>query len=149
MGIKIIAKNKRASRDYFLKDRLEAGIVLVGTEVKSLRGGKASLTDAYVTINAKGEAWVHNLHIAQYEFGNIANHEEKRDRKLLLHKQEINKLDNALKREALTLVPTMIYFQKSHVKLEIALAKGKKLHDKRDDLIQRDTERKLRKGDYE
>jgi SsrA-binding protein len=147
-GIKIIAKNKRASYDYHLLDKFEAGMVLMGTEVKSLRAGKVNLSDAYVVVSDQGEAWVYNLSIPPYSHGNINNHEEKRKRKLLLHDHEIANLYNQIRIQKLTAVPTMIYFKKSHVKLEIALGKGKKLHDKRQDIAKKDSQRRLRRGDY-
>ena len=148
MGIKIIAKNKRASYDYFLEEKFEAGLVLQGTEVKSLRAGKVSIAEAYVNIDQKGEAWVYNITIPHYEFGNINNHNETRKRKLLLNKHEIEKLEHQVKAKQLTIVPTIIYFKKSNIKLEIALAKGKKIHDKRHDMAKKDVERKLQRKDY-
>ena len=131
MGIKIIAKNKRASYDYFLLERYEAGIELQGTEVKSIRLGKVALLDSYVVIDDKNEAWIYNLFIAPYTHGNILNHEERRKRKLLLHKREIIKLKNSIRLQGLTLIPTIIYFKRGRIKLEIATAKGKKNYDKR------------------
>lgn len=149
MGIKIIAKNKRATYDYSIKERFEAGMMLQGTEVKSLRLGKATIAEAYITIDNNFEAWVYNLHIPQYEFGNIHNHQEDRKRKLLLNSKEIQLIKHKIKAEGMTLVPTIIYFKKSLVKLEIALGKGKKLHDKRADQAKKDVEKKLRQGRYE
>jgi SsrA-binding protein len=149
MGIKIIAKNKRATFDYSLKERFEAGMMLQGTEVKSLRLGKATIAEAYITIDKNFEAWVYNLHIPQYEFGNINNHQEDRKRKLLLNTKEIHQIKYRMKAEGMTLVPTIIYFKKSLVKLEIGLGKGKKLHDKRADQAKKDVEKKLRQGRYE
>jgi len=131
MGKKIIAKNKRASYDYFLTEKFEAGLMLTGTEIKSLREGKVSIAECHITIDKNQEAWVNNMIIAQYEFGNINNHKEDRKRKLLMHKKEINYLYHEMKSKSLTIVPTIIYFTKNRVKLEIALAKGKKQHDKR------------------
>lgn len=149
MGIKIIAKNKKASYNYHLSDKHEAGMVLVGTEVKSLRAGKVNIAESYIQIDQKGEVWVHNLNIPHYDFGNINNHDETRKRKLLLNEKEIIKLEHGMKAGAMTIVPTMIYFRKNRVKLEIALAKGKQLHDKRQDLKKKDIEKKLRRGSYE
>lgn len=149
MGIKIIAKNKRAHFDYALEDRLEVGMILVGTEVKSLRNGKVSIAEAHITIDSKFEVWAHNIKIPQYEFGNINNHEEARKRKLLLHEKEITKFFHKMRAQKLTLVPTMIYFKGSMVKLEIALGRGKKLHDKRADDQKKTVERKLQKGIYD
>tara|TARA_B100000927_G_scaffold264992_1_gene237481 strand:+ start:75 stop:524 length:450 start_codon:yes stop_codon:yes gene_type:complete len=149
MGMKIIAKNKRASFDYAIKERFEAGLMLQGTEVKSLRLGKATIAESYITIDKNFEAWAYNIHIPQYEFGNINNHQEDRKRKLLLNQKEIHLIKHKIKAEGLTIVPTIIYFKKSLVKLEIALGKGKKLHDKRADQAKKDVERKLRQGRYE
>jgi SsrA-binding protein len=149
MGIKIIAKNKRASFDYFLLEKYEAGLTLVGTEVKSLRNGKVSISEAYVSIDRSMEAFVANINIPHYEFGNINNHEEGRKRKLLLHKNQIEDIAHQMKTQRLTLVCTMIYFKGSRVKLEIALAKGKKLHDKRDDQQKKDVARKLQQRNYD
>lgn len=148
MGIKIIAKNKRATFDYQLLETYEAGLVLEGTEVKSLRAGKATIGEAYINVDKKGEAWVYNINIPHYEFGNINNHEERRKRKLLLHVNELEEISHRTQAERLTIVPTKIYFKGSRVKLEIALGKGKKLHDKRQDSAKKTVERKLRQGDY-
>ncbi len=147
MGIKVIAKNKRASFDYALEDKTEAGIVLVGTEVKSLRDGKVTIAESHITIDNNGEMWINNMKIAQYEFGNRFNHEEARKRKLLLNKAEIEEFAHVAKTQRMTIIPTMIYFKGSTVKVEIALGKGKKLHDKRQDQAKKDVERKLRRGD--
>ena len=149
MGIKIIAKNKRASYDYFLEEKFEAGIALQGTEVKSLRDGKCSIGEAYVTIDKNHEVWVYNLNIPKYQFGTYDNHDETRKRKLLLRSEEIKQIEKALATKGQTLVPTIIYFKKSLVKVEIALAKGKKLYDKRADTAKKDVERKLRQGKYD
>ncbi len=149
MGKKIILKNKRAGYDYQLFDKYEAGLSLVGTEVKSLRTGKGHVTESYITIDKKGEVWIYNMHIPHYEFGNINNHQENRKRKLLLNAQEIVQIDKSMKLKGLTLVPTIVYFKNSYVKIEIALAKGKKLFDKRSDQAKKDVERKLRQGKYE
>lgn len=148
-GIKIIAKNKRASYDYSLDDRYEAGLVLQGTEVKSLRNGKCTMGEAFCTIDERNEIWVHQLKIAPYEFGNYANHDEARKRKLLLNHSEIMSIQKALATKGQTLVPTKLYFKGARVKIEISLAKGKKLYDKRADSAKKDVERKLRQGKYE
>ncbi len=148
MSIKIIAKNKRASYDFQLSEKFEAGMVLMGTEIKVLRTGKVSLGEAHVIIDRNMEAWVMNITIPHYDFGNINNHEEQRRRKLLLNKKEIERIQHVMKSQSMTLVPTMIYFKAGRVKLEIALAKGKKLHDKRDDQAKKDVQRKLRSRDY-
>lgn len=148
MGIKILAKNKRASFDYHFKETFEAGIQLQGTEVKSLRAGKVTIAESHITVDKNDEVWIHNMNIPHYEFGNVNNHEERRRRKLLLHKKEIEKILYGMKASGMTIVPVKIYFKKSLVKLEIALAQGKKLHDKRQDQKKKDIERKLRQGDY-
>ena len=149
MGIKVIVKNSRAGYDFFLEEKYEAGLVLQGTEVKSLRAGKATLTEAFVMIDSKGEAWLYNMSIPRCTHGNIHNHEESRKRKLLLHKDQINDINKRMAQKGLTLIPTSLYFKDSRVKCEIALAKGKKLYDKRDASAKKDVERKLRQGQYE
>lgn len=149
MGIKVITKNKRAGFDYFLQEKFEAGLVLQGTEIKVLRLGKVNINDSYIAVDSSGEAWAYNIQIPQYEFGNIHNHREDRPRKLLLHKEEIANIFFQAQAKNLTVVATMIYFKGSRVKLEIALAKGKKLHDKRDTEAKRDVERKIQKGNYD
>ena len=149
MSIKIIAKNKRASFDFQLIEKFEAGIELRGTEVKTLRAGKVSLAESFIDIDKNGEAWIVNMTIPHYEFGNINNHEETRRRKLLLKKDEIEGIAHEAKAQRLTIVPTMIYFKSSRVKLEIALARGKKQHDKRADSMKKDVERKLQRGNYD
>lgn len=146
MGIKILAKNKRASFDFHLEKKFEAGMVLRGTEVKSLRKGKVSLNESHITIDNFGEVWAHNISIPVYEFGNIHNHEETRKRKLLLSRKQIAEIAHEMSIKRLTLVPTAIYFKDSLVKLEFALAKGKKLHDKREDTAKKEVERKLKRG---
>ena len=138
MGIKIIAKNKRAFFDYLIEKKYEAGISLKGTEVKSLREGKVSIGEAYVSIDSSMEAYVANVNIAHYEFGNINNHEEARKRKLLLHRKEIEEIYHEMKTQRVALVCTMIYFKGSKVKIEIGLGKGKKQHDKRQDQKEKD-----------
>lgn len=149
MGIKIIGTNKRAGFDYTLKEKFEAGIVLQGTEVKVLREGKVSLTESYVVIDGQGEMWAYNVNIPQYAFGNINNHQEQRVKKLLLNRQEITRIYHEMKTQQLSLIVTKIYFKDSKIKLEFALAKGKKLHDKRDAEKEKDVERKLRRGNYD
>lgn len=148
-GIKVIAKNKRAGFDFFLQEKFEAGLVLQGTEIKVLREGKVNINDSFITVDSNGEAWAYNVLIPHYAFGNIHNHREDRPRKLLLHKEEIAKIFHEAKAKNLTVVATMIYFKGSRVKLEIALAKGKKLHDKRETEAKRDVERKIQKGNYD
>jgi SsrA-binding protein len=137
-----IARNRRASHDYHILDKWEAGIVLTGTEVKALRTGKANLTDAYGVVN-DGEVWLLNLHISPYEQGNQFNHEPTRTRKLLLHRREIRRLIGSVEREGLTLIPLELYFVKGKAKVSLALGKGKKLHDKREDARKREDEREM------
>ena len=135
---KLIADNRRARHDYHLLDRLEAGIVLTGTEVKSLRAGRATLAQSYADVR-DGELWLLNSNISEYKQAGRFNHEPKRPRKLLLHQRQISKLIGAVEREGMTVVPLKIYFNdKGRAKVEIALAKGKKLHDKRESEKQRD-----------
>jgi SsrA-binding protein len=149
MGIKIICKNQRAGYDYFLEDKYECGLSLLGTEVKSLRQGKGIINEAYVTIDSRGEAWLQNATIPHYEFGNINNHPETRRRKLLLKRAEILQIEKKMATKGYTIIPLALYFKDSLVKCEIALAKGKKLFDKRDTAAKRDVERKLRQGQYD
>jgi SsrA-binding protein len=137
-----IAKNRRASHDYQLLETWEAGVALTGTEVKSLRNGKANLSDAYGIVR-DGEVYLLNLHIPPYERGGYVNHEPTRTRKLLLHRREIRKMIGAVERQGLTLVPLELYFKDGRAKVAIALGKGKKLHDKRDDERRRDDERDM------
>lgn len=144
MGVKIITKNKRASYDYQLLEKVEAGLVLQGTEVKSLRDGKAKISEAFIAIDKHMEAWIHNMSIPQYEFGNIANHKETRKRKLLLNKKEIENLQHQIQAKGLTVIPLALYFKGSKVKLEIALGRGKKLYDKRQDNAKKDAQKKIK-----
>ena len=141
-GDGVIARNKRATHDYHITETWEAGIVLTGTEVKSLREGKANLVDAYGIVK-DGEIWLLNLHIAPYEQGNMFNHEPTRTRKLLMHRREIRRLIGSVEREGLTLIPLDLYFKQGKAKVTLALGKGKKLHDKREDLRRRDDEREM------
>lgn len=138
----LIARNKRASFDYHLLDRWEAGISLLGTEVKALRDGRANLTDAYGIVRG-GEVFLLNLHIGQYEQGGVFNHEPTRTRKLLLHRTEIRRLIGSVERQGLTLVPLDLHFKDGRVKVTIALGKGKKNHDRREDLRRKDDEREM------
>ncbi len=149
MGIKIVTKNKRAGFDYHLGEKFEAGLVLTGTEVKSIRIGKVSINEAYIAVSEAGEAFIYNMSIPPYPFGNIHNHEEKRVRKLLLHNLEISKIFMSQKTDGITIIPTSLYFKDSFIKIELALGKGKKLHDKRQDIAKKDVERKLKRGNYE
>jgi SsrA-binding protein len=137
-----IAKNRRARHEYQILDTWEAGIVLTGTEVKSLRNGKANLSDAYGIVR-DGEVYLLNLHIAPYEQGGYVNHDPTRTRKLLLHKKEVRKMIGAVERQGLTLVPLELYFKNGKAKVALGLGKGKKLHDKREDQRKRDDERAM------
>ena len=139
-SIKLIANNKKAYHDYFIDDKWEAGIELFGTEVKSIRMGKCSIKEAFVKID-KGEVYVYGMHISPYEKGNIFNKDPLRVRKLLLHRYEINKIEGKLKEKGLTLVPLKVYFKDSLVKVEIGVARGKKLYDKRQDIAKKDQRR--------
>jgi SsrA-binding protein len=141
-GRKIIAVNKDARFRYFIEDTLEAGLVLTGTEVKSLRAGKAQLADAYVQIR-NGEAFLANLHIQEYTHGNRENHNPLRERKLLLNRREIDRLAGEIQEKGKTVVPTQMYFAKGRAKVEIGLGKGKKLHDKRDSLKEKEAKREM------
>jgi len=144
-GEKLIADNRRARHDYQLLERFEAGIVLTGTEVKSLREGRATLTQAYADVR-DGEAWIHGLSIAVYDKGGYANHEPERPRKLLLHRREIDSLYGSVREKGLTLVPTRLYFKNGRVKIELALAKGKETRDKRRDIADRDAKRQIERA---
>ena len=139
-GIKLIANNKKAFHDYFIEDTYEAGIALAGTEVKSLRMGKCSVKESFVRVE-KGEVYIYGMNISPYEKGNIFNKDPLRPKKLMLHKYEINKLVGKLNEKGLTLVPLQVYFKGSLVKVEIGLARGKKLYDKRQDIAKRDMKR--------
>ena len=143
--MKDIAVNKKAYHDYFIEDRYEAGMVLLGTEIKSVRMGKVSMKEAYVSFT-NGEAFVKDLHIAQYKEATYNNHDETRDRKLLLHKREIDKLSSKVKLQGYTCIPLRMYFSNGRVKLEIALAKGKTLYDKRESAKKRSMERQASAG---
>lgn len=145
-GKKLISSNKKAYFDYLLFDKFEAGIALFGTEIKSVRKNGANLKDSYVKITDNLEAFLINCHISPYEFGNINNHDPKRDRKLLLNKKEILKMLNKIKQEKYTVVPTQLYFSGRWAKLEIALAKGKKLYDKRESLKNKDIKRDIERN---
>jgi SsrA-binding protein len=148
MAGKINIRNKKASFEFFLLDKFIAGIVLTGTEIKSLRSGKASINEAYCSFTS-GELFVRNMHIAEYDYGTYNNHEPKRERKLLLTRKELKKLQSKLNEKGLTLVPTYLFINdKGLAKLEIALAKGKKLYDKRETLKQKDNKRELERSGY-
>lgn len=141
-GTKLIANNKKAYHDYFILEKVEAGIQLVGTEVKSLRNGKCSVKESFIRIE-NGEMYIYGMHISPYEKGNIFNRDPLRTRKLLVHKQEILRLLEKIKEKGYTLVPLQVYFKNSLVKVEIGLAKGKKLYDKREDLAKKDAQRQM------
>ena len=141
-GVKIAAKNPKAFHDYFIEERFEAGIELAGTEVKSIRQGKLNLKDAWCGVK-DGELWLRQMHISPYEQGNIFNKDPVRPRRLLMHKREINRLYGQIKRDGYALVPLSVYFKNSRVKVEIALCKGKKLYDKRDDAAKKDARRQM------
>ena len=142
---KIITKNPTAYHNYIIQDTIEAGIVLTGTEIKSIRAGKANLKDSFANIK-NGECYVYGLHISPYEYGNIYNKDPLRDRKLLLNKNEINKLIGKIKQDGYSLVPICLYFKGSLVKLELGIGKGKKLYDKREDITKKDAERRIQKA---
>ncbi len=141
-GEKIVARNKKALHDYSIGEKLEAGLVLTGTEVKSLRAGRASLVDAFATID-DGQVWMRNAHIPEYEFGTFHNHAAKRNRKLLLHRKQIAKLERALQDPGRTLIPLSIYFKDGYAKVELAVATGKKQWDKRQTIAARDMQREV------
>lgn len=147
--MKIIARNKRARFDFEILETLEAGLVLRGTEIKSIRNGKVSLNEAWAHVDEKGEAWLEGMSIAPYSHGNIHNHEERRRRKLLLHAKELDALARGLKTRGLALVPLRLYLKKNRAKVEIALARGKKKHDKRQAMAKETALRKIRQGHYE
>ncbi len=145
MNTKLIAKNPTAYHNYDIKEKLEAGIVLTGTEIKSIRTGKVNLKDSYATIK-NGECFIYGMHISPYEFGNIYNKDPLRDRKLLLSKREIFKLYGMIKKQGYTLVPISLYFKGSLVKVELGIGMGKKLYDKRQDIAKKDAEMKMKKA---
>jgi SsrA-binding protein len=150
-GIKVIARNRKAGHDYHLEDRFDAGIVLMGSEIKSVRANRVTLTDGFVQ-EREGELWLMNVHISPYEQASIFGHSDPlRPRKLLLHRREIAEIASRIRERGYTVVPTMIYLQRGKAKVEIALAKGKKLYDKRDAIGKRDADREMRralKNDY-
>lgn len=141
-GTKVAATNRRAHHEYFILETIEAGIALTGTEVKSLRQGKANINDAFARVDS-GECILYDMHISPYDFGNRFNPDPRRPRKLLLHKKEILKLYSEIREKGLTLVPLKLYFVRGMVKVELGLAKGKKLYDKRDDIAKKEANRKI------
>lgn len=145
MSIKVVSQNKKAYADYFIDETIEAGIVLTGTEVKSLRQGKANLKDSYVIIK-DGEAWLLNCHISPYSHGNIFNHDPLRTRKLLLHRREIERLRGKIQQQGYTLIPLKLYFKGPYVKVEIALARGRKKYEKRDIIKKKEAQREIERA---
>ena len=141
-GIRIIAQNRKAFHDYFVDEKFECGLALFGTEVKSIRLGKVNLKESWAQIR-KGEVWVEGMHISPYEQGNIYNRDPLRSRKLLMHRSDIRKLDGLVMRQGYTLIPLELYFKDGRVKLQLGLCKGKQLHDKRDSLAKRDSDREI------
>ncbi len=141
-GRKIIATNRKAKHDYFLEDRIEAGIALKGTEIKSIRAGRVSLREAYVQVDG-GEAWLVNAHIAPYDPASKMNHDPRRRRKLLLHKRQIIKLFDDIRQKGYTIIPTVMYLRSGRAKVEIAVARGKRKYDKRREIAKRDAEREM------
>lgn len=143
--LKTVAQNRKARHDYFVEESFECGIELRGTEVKSIRLGKCNLKDCYASVE-KGEMWVHGMHISPYEKGNIFNTDPMRPKKLLLHKAEIRKLEQAVMQKGLTLIPLSVYLKQGRMKLQLGLCKGKKNYDKRDDMAKRDAEREIERS---
>jgi len=141
-GVKVIARNRRARHDYHIEDTIEAGLVMTGTEVKSLRAGRASLTEAFAQISGD-ELWLHGLHIPEYAQGTWTNHDPRRTRKLLLHRKEIDRLASQVAERGFTIVPLSLYFSGGKAKVELALARGKRTYDKRHDLARRDAAREV------
>lgn len=141
-GIKVISDNRKAYHDYFIEEKLEAGIILTGTEIKSIRNGRVNLKDGYAQIE-NGEVWLHQMHISPYEQGNRFNHDPLRKRKLLLNRSEIIKLVGKIQLQGLTLVPTKIYLKRGMAKIELGVARGKKSYDKRQDIAERDAKREI------
>ena len=142
MGEKVVATNRKARHEYFILDRIEAGIALQGSEIKSIRAGQISLAEAYIRIDGR-EAWLEDAHIAPYEQASIFNHEPRRPRKLLLHSSEIHKLWNTVRQKGVTIIPLSVYLKGGKAKVEIAVAKGKKLYDKRTEIARRDSQREI------
>ena len=141
-GIKVVAENRKARHDYFVEERLEAGIILTGTEIKSIRAGRVNLKDSYAEING-GEIWLNQMHISPYEQGNRFNHEPLRKRKLLLNRSEIAKLTGKVQQQGMTLIPLKIYLKQGLAKIDLGLCKGKKNYDKREDIAKRDAKRDM------
>jgi SsrA-binding protein len=144
-GVKVVAQNRKAFHDYFVEEKLECGVALFGTEVKSIRQGRVNLKESWAQVR-KGEIWVEGMHISPYEQGNIFNRDPLRPKKLLLHRKEIRKLDGLVMRQGYTLVPLSMYFRDGRVKVELGLCRGKHLHDKRDAMAKRDSDREIRRA---
>ena len=144
-GIKMITQNRKAFHDYFVEEKLECGIALFGTEVKSIRQGRINLKESWAQIR-KGEIWVEGMHISPYEQGNIYNRDPLRPRKLLLHRREIRKLDSQVMRQGFTLIPLEVYLSNGRVKVQLGLCKGKQLHDKRDSMARKDAQREIQRA---
>ena len=144
-GIKVITTNKKAFHDYFVEERYECGIALFGTEVKSVRLGKVNLKESWAQVR-KGEIWIEGMHISPYEQGNIFNRDPLRPKKLLMHKKEIRKLDSLVMRQGYTLVPLEVYLKDGRMKIQLGLCKGKQLHDKRDSMAKRDSDREIQRA---
>jgi len=140
--VKVVATNRKAFHEYFISDTFEAGVALVGSEIKSIRAGRVSLQDGYVSFE-KGEAWLVNVHIAQYDPASRQNHDPKRRRKLLLHRREIDRLAGKVQEKGFTVIPTRLYLKDGRAKVEIGLAKGKRLYDKREAIAKRDSQRQV------
>ena len=144
-GIKTVAQNRKAWHDYFIEEKYECGIALFGTKVKSIRQGKINLKESWAQIR-KGEVWVEGMHISPYEQGNIYNRDPLRPKKLLLHRSEIRKLDSLVMRQGFTLIPLELYFRDGRVKVQLGLCKGKQLHDKRDSMAKKDSDREIQRA---
>ena len=144
-GIKTVAQNRKAWHDYFIEEKYECGIALFGTEVKSIRQGKVNLKESWAQIR-KGEVWVEGMHISPYEQGNIYNRDPLRPKKLLLHRSEIRKLDSLVMRQGFTLIPLELYFRDGRVKVSLGICRGKQLHDKRDSIARRDSDREIQRA---
>ncbi len=142
MTVKVVATNRKAFHEYFISDTFEAGVALVGSEIKSIRAGRVSLQDGYVSFE-NGEAWLLNVHIAQYDPASRQNHDPKRRRKLLLHRREIDRLAGKVQEKGFTVIPTRLYLKDGRAKVEIGLAKGKRLYDKREAIAKRDSQRQV------
>jgi len=146
MGEKVVATNRKAHFEFFLLEHFEAGLALVGTEIKSVRAGQVSLTEAYIRVDNPREAWLIEAHIAPYEPASRYNHDPKRPRRLLLHRKEIHEMWDAVRQKGVTVIPVRLYLKEGRAKIEIAIAKGKKMYDKREQIARRDLEREMERG---